>query len=537
MENYTILILAIIILLVVILIYLLGRKRNQGQTNLEEQLKRYEQEISILKSEKDHLLIQERDLHSGIAVKSNELNNEVKRYQELKQVYEELHQLFKDKQLEINSIKEEKAKTQASYYSMVEQSNEYKITIKKLNDKIIDDAELIKNFHKENSSLLAKNQHLEEKLDIQKKEIIELQKNAHLQFEKIANQILEEKTEKFTLSNSKNLESILKPLSENLDKFKKQVEDVYVKEAQQRFSLEKEVKNLVLLNTQISEEANNLTKALKGDSKIQGDWGEMILENILEKSGLTENREYFIQRKLKNEDGKTHMNEFGKIMQPDVVIAYPDDRKIIIDSKVSIKHYAAYIAAENKIEQQSALEAHLRSMKTHINDLSKKSYQDFAKTLDFVMMFVPNEPAYFLALQHDPELWNDAYKKRILLISPTNLIASLKLIADLWKREQQNLNAQEIAKRGTALYDKFVGFVEDLNKIGTQINQTQKTYDDALNKLKSGRGNLLSQVEMMKRLGIKSQKQIPSNLLNVALSFDSQEKGSDQLEHPDISLS
>ncbi|MCC8145146.1 MAG: DNA recombination protein RmuC [Bacteroidales bacterium] len=368
------------------------------------------------------------------------------------------------------------------------------------------------------TELQANHQFLQTKLDTQKEETEVLRRQFTLEFENIASKILEEKSRKFTQLNKENLDLILKPLGENLEGFKKKVEEVYDKESKERFSLGKEVERLVLLNQKISEEANNLTKALQGNSKTQGDWGQMILENILEKSGLVKDREYFIQAYLKDDQGNYLKNEEGNKMQPDVIIAYPDNRQVIIDSKVSLTAYTRYIASDDLSRQKTEISEHIKSVRRHVDELSRKNYQDFAACLDFVMMFIPNEPAYLLAMQYDTELWHYAYKKRILLISPTNLIASLKLIADLWKREYQNQNAQQIAERGGILYDKFAGFVENLSTVGLHLDKAQKSYSDAYNQLKDGKGNLISQAEKLKELGIKTKKSIKINDENFKIS-------------------
>lgn len=359
----------------------------------------------------------------------------------------------------------------------------------------------------------AENRLLHEKLETQKKDIVDMHKQFNLEFENIASKILEEKTEKFTNLNKVNLDSILKPFGDNIDSFRKKVEEIYISESKERFSLGKELKSLQEMNDRLSNEANNLTNALKGNSKTQGDWGQMILENILERSGLVKGREYFVQEFLKDDDGNYHVNELGTRMQPDVIIVYPDERKVILDSKVSLTAYSNYIGTDNTEEQDEYIKSHLRSVKRHIDDLSKKRYQDYAVSLDFVMMFIPNEPAYLLALQHDETLWQYAYDKKILLISPTNLIAALKLIVDLWKREYQNRNAMEIAKRGAALYDKFVSFVASLNEIGTHIDRAKRSYDSAHGQLAQGRGNLVGQAEKLRELGVKSKRSLPSSLL------------------------
>ncbi len=366
--------------------------------------------------------------------------------------------------------------------------------------------------HRELSGSTETNKALQEKLQTQKQEIEELGKKINMEFENIAAKILDEKSEKFTRQNKDNLEVVLKPLGENIESFRRKVEEVYDRESKERFSLGKEVQRLMDLNLKVSEEAVNLTNALKGSSKTQGDWGQMILENILEQSGLVRDREYFVQEYLKDEDGNYLKNESGSKMQPDVVIRYPDNRKVIIDSKVSLTAYTRYVAAAESAAQDRALKEHLLSVRRHVDDLSGKHYQDFAPSLDFVMMFVPVEPAYMLALKNDQELWNYAYRKRILLISPTNLIAALKLIEDLWKREYQNQNAQAIAERGAALYDKFVGFVENLSNVGLNLTKAQKSYDDAYGQLKDGRGNLIGQAEKLRELGVKAKKNLPAAL-------------------------
>lgn len=354
---------------------------------------------------------------------------------------------------------------------------------------------------------------LREKHEMQKKEMETLRSQFNIEFENIATKILDEKSEKFTRINQSNIDSLLKPLGENIESFKKKVEEVYVAEAKERFSLGEEVKRLAQINQKISEDAVNLTNALKGNSKTQGDWGEIILENILERSGLVRGREYFVQEYLKRADGSYITNEFGNRMQPDVIISYPDERKVIIDSKVSLNAYLRYTQELDADKQKTALSEHLRSVKRHIDQLSAKCYQDYAVSLDFVMMFVPNEPAYMLALQHDPELWQYAYDKKILLISPTNLIAALKLIVDLWNREYQNQNAIDIAERGAKLYDKFVGFITNLEKVGRNIEQAQSAYTDAYKQLSTGNDNLVLQTQKLKELGVKAKKSIPDSLL------------------------
>ncbi len=362
----------------------------------------------------------------------------------------------------------------------------------------------------------SENDVLKEKNNTIKKEIEDLGEKYTAQFKNLANEILEDKSKRFTEENQKNIRLILDPLGIDLKEFKKKVEETYEKENKQRFSLEEKIKDLVSLNKQISEEANNLTKALKGQRKTQGDWGEMILENILQQSGLSEGREYVKQEFLRDEAGNTLFNDENQKMQPDFVIKYPDKREIIIDSKVSLSAYERYSSSDDELEQKAAIEAHLNAVTKHIDELYRRNYQQFSKSLDFVMMFIPIEPAYMLAMQKDLDLWNYAYRKKVLLISPTNLIAAVKLLAELWKKDEQNKNAIAIADRGAQLYDKFVGFVENLQAIGDSIGRSQKSYDEAMKQLKEGSGNLIGQAEKLRRLGVQGKKSLPGVILNDA---------------------
>ena len=354
---------------------------------------------------------------------------------------------------------------------------------------------------------VAENEALAEKLATLKKEVENLQENFRNEFKNLANDILEEKTQKFTEQNKTRLEEILKPLGEKIRDFEKKVEDTYDKESKQRFLLEKEIRNLSELNQQISKEASNLTSALKGQSKTQGNWGETILETILEKSGLVRDREYFVQQSF--------TGEHGRRLQPDVIVVYPGERSLVIDSKVSLLAYERLASAETKEAQEKALGEHLVSVRSHISELSGKNYQDLyqLKTVDFVILFMPIEPAYLLAMQAQSDLWSWAYERRVLLISPTNLIAALRMISNLWRVEYQNKNAQEIARQSADLLDKFVGFVEDLEDVGRKIDSVKQSYDASMNKLVTGKGNLIRRTEKIKELGAKPAKELPKGIL------------------------
>ena len=365
-----------------------------------------------------------------------------------------------------------------------------------------------KDMLQESGELKALNHGLKEMLTLQKEEVRKAREDMNNEFRVIATEILEDKSKKFRELNDEKLSEILNPLKERIDVFKKAVEDTYSQEARERFSLCRSIDELVKLNKTIGEEANQLTRALKGDSKIQGDWGEMILENILEKSGLEKNREYFLQETLKDSAGRTIQSEEGRRLRPDVIIKYPGERWMVIDSKVSLTAYVKYINASDKLERDIMIKEHVLSMRKHIEELSRKSYQDYLGKNDYVMMFVPNEAAYMSAMQYDAEMWQFAYDRRVLLLSPTNLIAALKLIADLWLRDKQTRNAIFIAEESGKLYDKFVGFVEDMERIGRNINMAQDSYAKAMKKLSTGTGNLISKASRLKEIGAKTSKSL-----------------------------
>ncbi len=454
------------------------------------------------------------ELNKNYIRTKSELENSTQKISELNRDILAERQSVQQLSTEIVSLKNDAAKITAEYTSLqtqfagLQDLNKTQATqITELNDEK-------QNLFAKNSELFAFNESLKQNLVSQKEDLLKIQQEGKLQFENLANKILDEKTEKFTTLNQNNLKSILEPFQQNLTDLKLKVSETYDKESKERFSLGEKVKELAQLNQQISDDAKKLTRALKGDSKTQGNWGEMILESILEKSGLVKGREYFLEHELRDEDNKALFSEFsGKKMRPDAVVKYPDERNVIIDSKVSLTAFTDLIGEDEPEIYEMKLSQHLASVKNHIKQLSEKAYDDYDKSLDFVMMFIPSEPAYIAAMQADTDLWNYAYDKRILLLNPSNLITSLKLVADLWKRDYQNKNAMEIAERGAKLYDKFVGFVDNLEKVGKNIDQARNVFNDAYKQLSTGNDNLVLQTQKLKELGIKNKKEIAPSLV------------------------
>jgi DNA recombination protein RmuC len=351
---------------------------------------------------------------------------------------------------------------------------------------------------------------LREKLETQKADIEKLQEKFQIQFKNLANEILDEKTKKFTDQNKLNISDILNPLKEKIIDFEKKVEQTNKESIARNSALKEQITGLKVLNQQITKEAENLTKALKGESKSQGNWGEFILESILEKSGLIKGDQYEVQVSKTSEDGRR--------LQPDVIVKLPEQKNIIIDSKVSLTAYEKYASADDDKAQEAEIKNHLLSIRTHIKGLSEKNYQGIYDigSLDFVLLFMPVEPAFGLAVQNDPELFNDAYEKNIVIVSPSTLIATLRTIASIWRQENQNRNAQEIARQGGQLYDKFVAFAEDLIKVGENLNTNKKNYDQAMNKLSQGKGNLVNRTNKLRELGAKATKPMDPRLLDRA---------------------
>ena len=359
-----------------------------------------------------------------------------------------------------------------------------------------------------------------EKLDNQQNDILRLREQFKLEFSELAQKILDDNSKKFSESNEQSIRQILEPLKTNITEFKQKVEDTYDKESKERFSLGKEVQRLIEMSARVSQEANNLATALKGNNKMQGNWGEMILESLLENSGLTRGREYQVQEFIKDEAGNVVRDEHGKGLQPDVTIYYPDQRRIIIDSKVSLLAWEQCIGCDDKESQRHLLNDHIRSLRLHIDGLSRKNYPRYALALDYVLLFIPIEPAFLEAVKNDLHLWKYAYDKKILLVSPTNLFAVLKIIADLWKVEQQNRHAIAIAEKAGLLYDKFSGFVDNLEGVGKKLEDATTAYTEAFKQLSKGRGNILTRVQELKKMGATASKTLPDRLLTNAADED-----------------
>ncbi len=374
--------------------------------------------------------------------------------------------------------------------------------------------EIVQHDKEELSILLAKKENdfdnLLERNKEQKQEVEQLQEKFTKEFENLANKILEEKTSKFTEQNKENLKNILSPLQEKIQHFEKKVEDTHKESIDYHAALRQQILGLRDMNEQMSKETINLTKALKGDSKMQGNWGELILERVLEKSGLEKGREYEIQQSFATNEGSR--------VQPDVVINLPDGKKMIVDSKVSLTAYERHINEEDNALQEQFLKEHIDSINRHVIQLSNKNYQDLyqMESPDFVLLFIPIESAFAIALNQDTTLYNKAFEKNIVIVTPTTLLATLRTIDSMWTNQKQQENALEIARQAGALYDKFEGFIQDLVKIGKKMDEAKVEYQGAMNKLVDGKGNLISSVERLKKMGAKAKKTLPENIINRA---------------------
>ena len=430
-------------------------------------------------------------LHKKISAKDHLLNDLSDKVSRLDSEHKLLHQKIIDESVKRSSAEKECEQIPKLENTLTERKQQISELLQTTNRHTALIAEL-------ETTLLKEREQTSEKL-----QLIEESKEAmSLQFKDIANKILDEKSKKFTAQNAENLDSILKPLGEKIKDFEKKITETNKSNYEERLDLNNHIKTLTGLNNQLSADAHNLTIALKGESKTQGNWGELILERILEASGLTNGLEYTTQKSMKAEDGKRYL--------PDVVINLPENKHIIIDSKVSLTAYESYCAAETDAERAKSLNSHIASIKKHVKELSDKNYHDLpeVKSIDFVLMFIPVEPAYGLAVQTEADIFFEAFSKNIVIVTPSSLIATLRTIAYIWRQEAQNKNATTIAIKAGQLYDKFTNFVTDMESIGKKIEQTQGSYDDAMKKLKNGTGNLVRRTEELKKLGAQTNKQL-----------------------------
>lgn len=389
----------------------------------------------------------------------------------------------------------------------VERSKKLSQELQEMNSEWRREREEVIHLSNQNATLKANYQNLEIRLSEQKSELSQLQEKFSIEFKNLANEIFEEKSKKFTDQNKTNLHELLGPLGEKLQQFEKKVEQTNKDSLERSAALREQIIGLRELNDRMTKEASNLAKALKGDVKTQGNWGEIILERILEESGLEKNREYFVQ--------ETHHSEAGRRLRPDVIIKLPDNKNVVIDSKVSLTAYERYMSSEDENERASLLKSHLMSMRAHVRGLAEKNYHQLfdGGSLDYVLMFVPIESAFALMYQSGENLYNEAYEKSIIIVSPTTLIATLRTVSSIWKHEYQNRNALEIARQGGALYDKFTAFVDELMEVGRSLDRSKQQYSQAMNKLVEGKDNLIRKTERLKELGSKTSKSMDEKLL------------------------
>lgn len=431
-----------------------------------------------------------------------------------KKSYEDLNENYTRTQTEFNKTIAGLSAENKVYQEKIEELKTY---TEKLNSEIesliLDRTNLIET----RAELSAKNENLIHLLEIQKEDLAKMQETAKIQFENLANKILEEKSQKFTEQNHQNLKTILNPLQEKINDFEKKVENTHKESIDHHAALRQQIIGLKDLNAQMSKETINLTKALKGDSKTQGNWGELVLERVLEKSGLEKGREYEIQKSFTTEEGNR--------VQPDVIINLPDGKKMIVDSKVSLTAYEKYVNEEDENQKPNLLKEHVASLKRHVEQLGSKNYHHLyeMESPDFVLLFIPIEPAFATALNEDTQIYNKAFEKNIVIVTPSTLLATLRTIDSMWTNQKQQENAIEIARQAGALYDKFEGFVTDLLKIGKKMDEAKTEYEGAMNKLVDGRGNLITSAQKLKTMGAKAKKSLPEAIINRA-NQDSESK-------------
>lgn len=430
----------------------------------------------------------------------------------------------------------QKLKTQSSQSTLEEREQQLRNSLSVLEGRLSDAEEHKTDLQQEKEQLgnqlvryESDMKNLQLKNSEQKEEVEKLQEKFTKEFENLANKILEEKSLKFTERNEKNIKDILTPLNEKIQLFEKKVEESQKENISIHSALKEQLLNLQTQNLKITQEAENLTKALKGDSKMQGNWGELVLERVLEKSGLEKGREYTVQQSFTLEDGSRVL--------PDVIINLPDGKKMIVDSKVSLTDYERFVNADDDDEQAKFLKDHINSLRRHVDQLSAKKYEDLyeMESPDFVLLFIPIEPAFAIAINNDNALYNKAFEQNIVIVTPSTLLATLRTIDSMWNNEKQQRNAIEIARQAGALYDKFEGFVSDLTKVGKKMDDAKDEYKGAMNKLVEGRGNIIVSIEKLKKMGAKAKKSIPESILKRAQDDDLSADEAD-FEEPKLEL-
>jgi DNA recombination protein RmuC len=492
-------------------------KKQQEDTyiaQLNEQKNEYQIEIQYLKQQ---IALNSQSL-SQSAFKIDELRDRIQTSDlEYKHQLDSSRSIIADNQREIGILSQKADE-------LLRKQNENEVLSTKLEEINYQYSKLRASYQSQQTGFEQERKSFSEKLML----LENAEKQLSTQFENLANKIFEQKSEKFTKTSESGITQLIAPLKDQIESFKRQVSDQYIKEGQERASLKTEILSLKELNKQITEEAAALTNALKGDNKQQGNWGELVLERILTESGLRNGHEYETQKSLKNDHGKRY--------QPDVVVHLPNDKDIIIDSKVSLIAHERYVNAKNDDDRQRAIKEHINSISGHVKGLSKKDYQDLTgvRTLDYVLMFIPIESAFISAIEHAPELIKLALDNQIMLVSPTNLLVALRTINNIWQYEYQNQNANKIADQARKMYDKFHGFVTDMEKIGRNVDATAKAYEAAMTKLSKGRGNLVRQAEQFKKLGVSPTKSLDSGLVDASLDGDFDELDDTEDDPKDI---
>lgn len=510
MEIVLIISTLVVVIAVVILVFMLVRRNpnQERQTELETSNKILESNFKNLESSYNSLESNYKELEQSYNLSQREnssLKTDLRNKEEnlIKEIEKNnsISQQFEEQRKQFTELSNSNSALLSDFKNKEELLNKEREKNNKLAIQIEEEIKKSSELSNSNSALKAENNNIKEKQQELKREFEEMQKSAKLEFEKAANLILEEKTSKFTETNKVSIETLLKPLDNSIKEFRENVNKNLTEETKQRSSLEAEIKKVLEQTNLVSEQANNLASALKGENKKAGNWGENVLETILQNTGLIKGEHYITQ--------DVHYNEEDKKIIPDVIVNLPDDRKVIIDSKVSLVNYDNYFSAETEEVQNQELTKHIASVRQHVIELSQKKYDDIKGSLGFVMMFVPIESAYLLAMQNDRELWNFAYNKKVVLVSSTTLISSLRIFADLWRTDKLNKNAEKIIENSGKMFEKFVGFLETFEEIGDKLDKTKDTYKKAFNQLKDGRGNLIKQAKDIQDLGVKTLKSIP----------------------------